>query len=82
MNNNTDPLKPSTCASKIKIPSPDIFGKSIYMFYIGQNDFTSKIAASGGINGLKNYLPEIIYQIASAIKVRVDISCHGCCILF
>lgn len=63
-----DPLKPSTCASKIKIPSPDIFGKSIYMFYIGQNDFTSKIAASGGINGLKNYLPQIIYQIASGIK--------------
>ncbi|WJX92570.1 hypothetical protein P8452_74194 [Trifolium repens] len=64
-----DPLKFSSCDSKINnIPSPDIFGKSIYMFYIGQNDFTSKIAYSGGINGLKNYIPEIIFQIASAIK--------------
>jgi hypothetical protein len=39
------------------------------MFYIGQNDFTSKIAYSGGLNGLKNYVSEIIFQIASAIKV-------------
>jgi hypothetical protein len=70
LNNNTDPLKFSSCDSKINnIPSPDIFGKSIYMFYIGQNDFTSKIAYSGGLNGLKNYVSEIIFQIASAIKV-------------
>ncbi|CAI8607629.1 unnamed protein product [Vicia faba] len=63
-----DPLKPSGCDSRINIPSPDIFGKSIYMFYIGQNDFTSKIAATGGIGGLKNSLPEIVLQISSAIK--------------
>ncbi|GAU29975.1 hypothetical protein TSUD_360900, partial [Trifolium subterraneum] len=64
-----DPLKFSSCDSKINnIPSLDIFEKSIYMFYIGQNDFTSKIAYGGGINGWKNYLPEIIFQISSAIK--------------
>ncbi|XP_058745545.1 GDSL esterase/lipase At4g01130-like [Vicia villosa] len=63
-----DPLKSSDCDSRINIPSPDIFGKSIYMFYIGQNDFTSKIAATGGIGGLKNSLPEIVLQISSAIK--------------
>lgn len=50
------------------LPSPDIFGKSIYTIYIGQNDFTSKLAYSG-LNALKDYMPQVISKIDSAIKV-------------
>ncbi|KAK7258553.1 hypothetical protein RIF29_24133 [Crotalaria pallida] len=49
------------------LPSPDIFGKSIYTIYIGQNDFTSKLAY-GGINALRGYIPQIISQIDATIK--------------
>uniref|UniRef100_A0A6M2EPC6 Uncharacterized protein n=1 Tax=Populus davidiana TaxID=266767 RepID=A0A6M2EPC6_9ROSI len=49
------------------LPSPDIFGKSLYTFYIGQNDFTSNLAAIG-IGGVKQYLPKVAAQIASSIK--------------
>ncbi|KAJ6972447.1 GDSL esterase/lipase [Populus alba x Populus x berolinensis] len=49
------------------LPSPDIFGKSLYTFYIGQNDFTSNLAAIG-IGGVKQYLPQVAAQIASSIK--------------
>ncbi|KAH7519519.1 hypothetical protein FEM48_Zijuj08G0045100 [Ziziphus jujuba var. spinosa] len=50
-----------------RLPSPDIFGKSIYSFYIGQNDFTSNLAAIG-IGGVQQYLPRVVYQIAGTIK--------------
>ncbi|KAJ4728171.1 GDSL esterase/lipase [Melia azedarach] len=50
-----------------KLPSPDIFGKSLYTFYIGQNDFTSNLAAIG-IGGVKQFLPQVVSQIASTIK--------------
>lgn len=46
-----------------KLPSPDIFGKSLYTFYIGQNDFTSN-----GIVGAKQSAPQVVSQIASTIK--------------
>ncbi|KAG4940194.1 hypothetical protein JHK87_044065 [Glycine soja] len=46
-------------SSGTKIPSPDIFGKALYTFYIGQNDFTSKIAATGSIDGVRGSLPHI-----------------------
>ncbi|GAV72436.1 Lipase_GDSL domain-containing protein [Cephalotus follicularis] len=49
------------------LPSPNIFGKSLYTFYIGQNDFTSNLAAIG-INGVKQYLPQVVSQIAGTIK--------------
>ncbi|XP_027336941.1 GDSL esterase/lipase At4g01130-like [Abrus precatorius] len=55
-------------SSGTKIPSPDIFGKAIYTFYIGQNDFTSKIAATGSIDGVRHNLPQIVLQIDAAIK--------------
>lgn len=57
----------STLESK-RLPSQDIFGKSLYTFYIGQNDFTSNLAAIG-IEGVKQYLPQVVYQIAGTIKV-------------
>ncbi|GLT59027.1 hypothetical protein SLA2020_318750 [Shorea laevis] len=44
-----------------KLPSPAIFGKSLYTFYIGQNDFTSNLAAIG-IGGVKQYLPQVVSQ--------------------
>ncbi|KAJ6320264.1 hypothetical protein OIU78_015615 [Salix suchowensis] len=49
------------------LPSPDVFGKSLYTFYIGQNDFTSNLAAIG-IGGVKQYLPQVAAQIAGSIK--------------
>ncbi|CAK9165819.1 unnamed protein product [Ilex paraguariensis] len=50
------------------LPQPDIFGKAIYTFYIGQNDFTSNLA-SLGIGRVKQSLPQVVSQIASTIKV-------------
>ncbi|KAL5718844.1 hypothetical protein ACHQM5_011706 [Ranunculus cassubicifolius] len=53
--------------SSDQLPSADIFGKSLYTFNIGQNDFTSNLA-SVGISGVHQRLPEIINQIAGTIK--------------
>ncbi|XP_060218488.1 GDSL esterase/lipase At4g01130 [Lycium barbarum] len=52
---------------KTSLPSPDIFGKSLYTFYIGQNDFTGNLARLG-ISGVKEFLPQVVSQIASTIK--------------
>ncbi|KAJ8541901.1 hypothetical protein K7X08_016767 [Anisodus acutangulus] len=49
------------------LPPSDIFGKSLYTFYIGQNDFTGNLA-SQGIGGVKQYLPQVVSQITSTIK--------------
>ena len=51
-----------------KLPSPEIFGKSLYTFYIGQNDFTSNLKAIG-IEGVKQYLPQVVSQIVGTVKV-------------
>lgn len=50
------------------LPSRNVFGKSLYTFYIGQNDFTSNLA-SIGVDRVKQYLPQVIGQIAGTIKV-------------
>ncbi|GLT79728.1 hypothetical protein SLA2020_512050 [Shorea laevis] len=50
-----------------KLPSPDIFGKALYTLYIGQNDFTSNLNVIGTDAG-KQYLLQVISQIASTIK--------------
>ncbi|XP_057522250.1 GDSL esterase/lipase At4g01130-like [Amaranthus tricolor] len=49
------------------LPSMSTFGKALYTFYIGQNDFTGNLAYIG-ISGVKKYLPEVISQITSTIK--------------
>ncbi|GER45198.1 GDSL esterase/lipase [Striga asiatica] len=49
------------------LPSPDVFGKSLYTFYIGQNDFTGNLPYIG-INGVKQYLPEVVARISNTIK--------------
>ncbi|KAJ4952183.1 hypothetical protein NE237_029015 [Protea cynaroides] len=49
------------------LPSLNVFGKSLYTFYIGQNDFTSNLAAIG-IEGVKQYLPQVTAQIAGTIQ--------------
>ncbi|XP_065864319.1 GDSL esterase/lipase At4g01130 [Euphorbia lathyris] len=49
------------------LPSPHIFAKSIYTFYIGQNDFTSNLEAIG-LTGVQKYLPRVVAQIAASIK--------------
>lgn len=51
------------------LPPPDVFKKSIYTFYIGQNDFISKLASNGSIDGVRDYIPQIVSQIDAAIKV-------------
>ncbi|KAK4743498.1 hypothetical protein SAY87_001499 [Trapa incisa] len=57
----------SGSSSSSILPSPDIIGKSMYTFYIGQNDFTSNLA-SAGISGVQQYLPQVASQIAWSIK--------------
>ncbi|KAG8391905.1 hypothetical protein BUALT_Bualt01G0235600 [Buddleja alternifolia] len=54
-------------SGKTNLPAPDVFGKSLYTFYIGQNDFTGNLARLG-INGVRKFLPEVVSQIASTIK--------------
>nr|XP_027115345.1 GDSL esterase/lipase At4g01130-like isoform X2 [Coffea arabica] len=56
-----------THAKGAKLPAPSIFGKSLYTFYIGQNDFTSNLV-SLGISGVKQFLPQVVSQIAYTIK--------------
>nr|DAD43277.1 TPA_asm: hypothetical protein HUJ06_001507 [Nelumbo nucifera] len=53
------------------LPSPDIFGKSLYTLYIGQNDFTSNLK-SIGIAGVKEYLPQVVAQIAATVQVKAQ----------
>ncbi|EOX95801.1 Esterase, putative isoform 2 [Theobroma cacao] len=63
-----------------KLPSPDIFGKSLYTFYIGQNDFTSNLKAIG-IEGVEQYLPQVVSQIAGNVKLphnTSDLDKFGC----
>ncbi|PIN26557.1 Alpha-L-fucosidase [Handroanthus impetiginosus] len=48
------------------LPQPDVFGKSLYTFYIGQNDFTG--FAWGGSGAPKQHAPQIASQIVNAIK--------------
>ncbi|CAA6665912.1 unnamed protein product [Spirodela intermedia] len=45
----------------------DIFGRSLYTLDIDQNDFTSNLAAVGS-DGFKQYLPQVVDQIAWTIR--------------
>lgn len=58
----------SEFSGKTNLPSPNIFGKSLYTFYIGQNDFTGNLARLG-ISGVKEFLPQVVSLISSTIKV-------------
>ncbi|KAL0426082.1 UNVERIFIED_CONTAM: GDSL esterase/lipase [Sesamum radiatum] len=49
------------------LPQPDIFGKALYVIYIGQNDFTG-FAGSAGAGGVKQYAPQIVSQVVSTVK--------------
>ncbi|KAK1268571.1 GDSL esterase/lipase [Acorus gramineus] len=49
------------------LPSSDVFGSALYTFDIGQNDFTSNLG-SIGIEGVKQYLPQVVSQIGDTIK--------------
>ncbi|CAN6443859.1 unnamed protein product [Victoria cruziana] len=53
------------------LPPLNVFGKSLYTFNIGQNDFTSNLAAIG-IERVKQYLPDVVNEIAWTIKVLYD----------
>ncbi|XP_051143607.1 GDSL esterase/lipase At4g01130 [Andrographis paniculata] len=54
-------------SAEYNLPGRDVFGKSLYTFYIGQNDFTENLAEIGVI-GVKKFLPDIVSQISSTIK--------------
>ncbi|KAL5720870.1 hypothetical protein ACHQM5_013500 [Ranunculus cassubicifolius] len=49
------------------LPSADIFGKSLYTFYIGQNDFTSDLGYRG-IPGAHRRMAQVVNQIAWTIR--------------
>ncbi|KAL5718817.1 hypothetical protein ACHQM5_011683 [Ranunculus cassubicifolius] len=49
------------------LPSADIFGKSLYTFYIGQNDFTSDLGYLG-IPGAHRRMVQVVNQIAWTIR--------------
>lgn len=51
------------------LPPKDIFNKALYIFDIGQNDFTGKLATIG-IQGVKQYLPQMALQISAGIEVN------------
>lgn len=57
----------------MRLPSRDVFGRSLYTFDIGQNDFTSNLQTIG-ISGVKKYLPQVVQQIADTIKVNSTIN--------
>nr|AAY41078.1 lanatoside 15-O-acetylesterase [Digitalis grandiflora] len=55
-------------SGKLNLPAPDIFRKSLYTLYIGQNDFTGNLG-SLGISGVKKrIIPQVVSQISSTIK--------------
>nr|AAY41079.1 lanatoside 15-O-acetylesterase [Digitalis subalpina] len=55
-------------SAKLNLPPPDIFRKSLYTLYIGQNDFTGNLG-SLGISGVKKkIIPQVVSQISSTIK--------------
>lgn len=64
---HSDPKGEEHLKGGTQLPGPTIFGKSLYTFYIGQNDFTSNLARTG-IIGLKETVPQVVWQIAGSIK--------------
>ncbi|XP_020270659.1 GDSL esterase/lipase At4g01130-like [Asparagus officinalis] len=54
------------------LPPRNVFSQSLYTIDIGQNDFTSN-AGTLGIEGIKQYVPQVASQIASTIKELYDI---------
>ncbi|PKA63616.1 GDSL esterase/lipase [Apostasia shenzhenica] len=54
------------------LPPIEIFNEALYTIDIGQNDFTSNLA-SIGIEGVKQFLPQVANEIAWTIKELYDI---------
>ncbi|KAF9600069.1 hypothetical protein IFM89_002542, partial [Coptis chinensis] len=63
-----------------QLPSSNIFGKSLYTLYIGQNDFTSNLAAIG-ISGVQQYLPQVATQIFGTIQELYNLGGRGFLVL-
>lgn len=49
------------------LPPRDIFGKSLYTFYIGQNDFTSELKDMW-TGRVEKVMPDVVYEIANTVK--------------
>ncbi|KAL3814790.1 hypothetical protein ACJIZ3_016058 [Penstemon smallii] len=50
------------------LPQPDVFGKSLYLIYVGQNDFVGYVSGAGP-GGVKQIGPQAVSQTQSAIKL-------------
>ncbi|KAJ9539214.1 hypothetical protein OSB04_031947 [Centaurea solstitialis] len=58
------------------LPTPDIFGKSLYTFYIGQNDFTSNLV--DGIDKVKQNLPQELHGLGGRTFFVQNLAPIGC----
>ena len=54
------------------LPTPEVFSQALYTLDIGQNDFTSKLGQIG-IEGVKQFLPQVASHIGKTIKVNLTI---------
>ncbi|KAL5718847.1 hypothetical protein ACHQM5_011709 [Ranunculus cassubicifolius] len=57
--------------SSDQLPSADIFGKSLYTFNIGQNDFTSNLA-SVGISGVRQRILKLLIRSQGLLSYNFD----------
>ncbi|KAM5583310.1 GDSL esterase/lipase [Rosa sericea] len=53
--------------SKNRFPSPKVFGKSLYMLYIGQADIVSQVETLGA-DGVKQFFPRMVSSISHTIR--------------
>ncbi|KAL8499766.1 hypothetical protein ACS0TY_019657 [Phlomoides rotata] len=63
-------------SSDLHMPQPDVFGKSIYTFYIGQNDFTATLK-SCSVNNMTVLLDEI-YGLGGRTFLVFNLAPLGC----
>lgn len=54
---------------RMKLPVPEEFSKALYTFDIGQNDLSVGFRKMN-MDQLRAALPDIVNQLASAVKVR------------
>nr|KYP71877.1 GDSL esterase/lipase At4g01130 family [Cajanus cajan] len=68
-------ISPFSLSTRNKLSSRDIFGISIYTFYIGQNDFTSNLATIG-ISGVPQYFE--LYNLGGCTFMVLNLAHVGC----
>ncbi|KAB2597810.1 GDSL esterase/lipase [Pyrus ussuriensis x Pyrus communis] len=61
----------------IRLPSPDVIGKSLYTLYIGQNDFTSNLGAIGVVSSSSG-LTNCLYHQGGRAFLVLNLAPVGC----